>query len=195
VLDLPLVLQPWEPRYHLATYRRDRVELEGPTPVAMTEVDLPDQPGPDADEPEVTQAMVRVVDGWTSGGTGVALAVAVVGTVPGALRRLGVRRARIGPITAADGLARLAWAAASGGAHGRRRGAARGRFEAWWTLAALGGLLDEWPPPPDELGRIAGELRWFVWDANEPDTGWNLRLAVEDPVEGLAYALSAADMA
>ena len=37
----------------------------------------------------------------------------------------------------------MAWTAASGGAHGRRRGMAAGRFSAWWTAAALTGLLDD----------------------------------------------------
>jgi hypothetical protein len=30
----------------------------------------------------------------------------------------------------------MGWTAASGGAFGRRRGAAAGRFGAWWALAA-----------------------------------------------------------
>ena len=35
--------------------------------------------------------------------------------------------------------------------------------------------------PPAELGELAGELRWYWWDAHEPATGWQLQLAVEDP--------------
>ena len=87
----------------------------------------------------------------------------------------------------------MAWAGASGGGHGRRRGAAAGRFAAWWTVAALSELLDAWPVSPDELGGAAAELSWFVWDAGEPDTGWTLRLAIEDPVDGLAWAVNATD--
>jgi hypothetical protein len=85
----------------------------------------------------------------------------------------------------------MAWAAASGGAHARRPGGAAGRFGAWWTAAALGGL--DWPPDPDELGDVISELRWYWWDAHEPVTGWQVRLAVWDPAEGLAWALSATD--
>jgi hypothetical protein len=96
-------------------------------------------------------------------------------------------------VPAADALAHMAWAAASGGAHGRRRGMAAGRFGAWWVLAAAAGLLDDWPVDPDELGQAAGELRWFVWDAGEPVTGWGLRVAVDDPAEGLAWAVVAQD--
>jgi hypothetical protein len=51
----------------------------------------------------------------------------------------------------------------------------------------------DWPPSPDELGDAIGDLRWFWWDANEPLTGWRLQLAVHDPGDGLAWALSAAD--
>ena len=54
-------------------------------------------------------------------------------------------------------------------------------------------LVDDWPLPLDELGGIAGDLRWHWWDAGEPFTGWRLQLAVEDRVEGLAWAISARD--
>ena len=87
----------------------------------------------------------------------------------------------------------MAWTAASGGAHARRRGMAAGRFDAWWTAATVAGLGDDWTP--DELGRAVGELHWFVWDAGEPDTGWWFRLAVDDPGHGLAWAVTAADAA
>jgi hypothetical protein len=72
---------------------------------------------------------------------------------------------------------------------------AAGRFGAWWALAAVAGLLDDWPVPPDELGEAGAELRWYLWDAGEPVTGWGLRLAVEDPAEGLAWAVVAQDAA
>jgi hypothetical protein len=72
---------------------------------------------------------------------------------------------------------------------------AAGRFAAWWSLAALTGLLDDWPPPPDRLHAAAQDLRWYRWDAGEPDTGWSLRLAVEDTQRGQAWAVSAVDAA
>ena len=103
--------------------------------------------------------------------------------------------ARRAALDAAEALAWLAWAGASGGAYGRRRGAAAGRFGALWLLAALGGALDDWPLPLDELDDIAGELRWCWWDAHEPATGWQLQLAVEAPAEGIAWAINARDAA
>src|SRR5262249_40796702 len=90
-------------------------------------------------------------------------------------------------------LAWMGWAGASGGAHGRRRGAAAGRFNAWWALAALGDLTDEWPVPSSELGALASDLRWFWWDAHEPPMGWLLQLAIWDEAEGLAWAIGARD--
>ena len=89
----------------------------------------------------------------------------------------------------------MAWAGASGGAHGRRRGMAYGRFGAWWATAAVAGLADDWPLSADEIGEAAAELRWVAWDAGEPQTGWTLRLAVEDPAFGVAWAVAAVDAA
>ena len=107
---------------------------------------------------------------------------------------LGLARGRGGAeLDAGRGVAWLAWAGASGGAFGRRRGAAAGRFGALWLLAALGDALDDWPLAVDELGELAGELRWWWWDAHEPATGWQLQLAVEDPADGLAWAINARD--
>jgi hypothetical protein len=88
-------------------------------------------------------------------------------------------------------MARMAWAAASGGAHGVRRGAALGRFDAWWAAAALTGL--DWPPDPDTLGAAIDRLAWWVWDDGLPGTGWILRLAAADPTEGWTAALDATD--
>ena len=73
------------------------------------------------------------------------------------------------------------------------RGAAAGRFGALWLVAALGDALDDWPLDPAELGELAGELRWWWWDAHEPVTGWQLQLAVEAVHDGLAWAISARD--
>ena len=110
-----------------------------------------------------------------------------------ALRALGLARARWVELAPAAALAWLAWAGASGGAFGRRRGAAGGRFGALWLVAALGDALEDWPLDMAELGGLAGELRWYWWDAHEPVTGWQLQLAVESPADGLAWAISARD--
>jgi hypothetical protein len=87
----------------------------------------------------------------------------------------------------------MAWAGASGGAHGRRRGAATGRFAAWWAAAALVDLSHDWPLSADELDVAVNEMRWFLWDEGAEPIGWSLRLAVEDPDADLAWALVASD--
>ena len=130
---------------------------------------------------------------WTAESNGRVDIAAVEGDHLGAIAALGVSSVRLSEVAAPEAMAWLAWAGASGGAHGRRRGGAAGRFSAWWAAAAMGGLLEDWPVSADELGEVLDELRWFVWDANEPVLGWQLRLAVWAPTEGLAWAIAATD--
>ncbi len=87
----------------------------------------------------------------------------------------------------------MAWAGASGGAHGRRRGTPVGRALAWWTLACLLGLDEDWPVAGEELGAAGAELRWLRWDPGDAAGGWGLHLAIEDPVDEMAWAVSAVD--
>lgn len=193
-LGLPLSLQSWEPDLPVASYAPDRAEFPRPALPERTPRELP-AAASRTDDPPTIDALTGLVAPWVAGSNGRAEAVAVEGSAPAAVAALGVPRLRLAEATPGDALAQIVWTAASGGAHGRRRGAAAGRFEAWWLLAALGGLTDEWPLAPNELGEIATELRWWFWDADEPDTGWHLRLAVEDPIDGLAWALTATDAA
>ena len=85
----------------------------------------------------------------------------------------------------------MAWAGASGGAYGRRRGTPAGRFTAWWAAAALAGL--DWPPEPSRLGEALAGLRWVLWEPSAEAAGWRLHLAVEDRAEGIAWAVAATD--
>lgn len=190
--DLPLALQPWEPVYPAAIYTPDKAEFPLPPVLTNAEIDCAPGDGPAADR-EVLDALAGLATVWTTESNGRAEAVAAVGDIGAALAILGLRRARVARLDSADALARMAWTAASGGAHGRRRGLAAGRFDAWWALAALAGLLDEWPVHPDDLGEAATELEWWAWDTGAPDTGWSLRLAVHDPVDGLSWAVVCAD--
>jgi hypothetical protein len=191
VLDLPLQLQDWEPDYPLAVYSEAGAEFPMPDlPDRWTEV-TPERAEMLDDDVEL--AVRQLVEVWLTGSNGHADVVCVEGDIAAALGTLGLRRARVARLDATEALAWLAWAGASGGAHGRRRGAASGRFGAWWTLAALGDLLDDWPVPPDDLGELAAEFRWYRWDAHEPAMGWQLQLAVEDPSEHVAWVILARD--
>jgi hypothetical protein len=194
VLDLPFELGSWEPPYRLADYHDSTAEFPAPAlPSVFVDVDVPAGNGARLDDPTVELAVQQLVEPWTVSSDGHAELAAVEGDAAGALHALGLPSARVAELTPGAAIAWLAWAGASGGAHGRRRGAAAGRFGAMWLLAAFGDALDDWPVPLAELGRLAGELRWWWWDAHEPTTGWQLQLAVEDPAEGLAWAISARD--
>jgi hypothetical protein len=190
--DLPMALQPWEPAYALPVYA-DR-SAKFPQPVVGTR-QLPAPraltPAPELDPDAATAALLAVVEAWTTQSAGSAAVCAASGPAEAAVARL-TPQAGLSEISAADGLGLLQWAGASGGAHGRRRGGAAGRFSAWWAAAALAGL--DWPPDPGELGEALGELRWFRWAPSGADRGWILRLAVEDPIDGLSWAIDATDL-
>jgi hypothetical protein len=195
VLDLPLRLESWEPAYTVATYHADRVDTPRP--------DLP-RPGPQsslppparpADDPDAVTALVDLAATWAADSNGRVEAVAVEGDARAAIAALGPTRATVEPIPATIAAALMGWTAASGGAYGRRRGAAAGRFGTWWALAALTDLLGDWPLDAGELGAAIDELDWLTWSTGEPDTGWSCRLAAQDPGHGLAWALVAGDEA
>jgi hypothetical protein len=148
----------------------------------------------DDDATEGRTALLEVAAHWGTESNGRMDATGVEGSAEGALRALGLTKGRIVEVPAEDAFAHLAWAGASGGAHGRRRGAATGRFAAWWAAAALVDLTHDWPLSADELEVAVDEMRWFLWDEGADPIGWSLRLAVEDPEAGLAWAVVASDM-
>jgi hypothetical protein len=194
VVELPLVLQPWEPRYPVAEYKASEADFGGPPAVSGWR---PHDAAPavSVDDAEARRALIDLATVWATESNGRAEAVAVDGDATGALAALGARTGRLADVDLTHSLAAMAWTGASGGAHGRRRGIAAGRFAAWWALAALTGSLDDWPVPPSQLHEAAGALRWYRWDTGEPETGWSLRLAVEDTQRGRAWAVSAVDAA
>lgn len=193
VLELPLALQPWEPAYAVATYRADGAEFPS-TPLPPLRPRTLPAAGLPVGDAQVPSALAALVEPWVVESNGTAATVAVRGTAEAAIAALGHGEARVGDLGPGPALAAMAWAGANGGAHGRRRGAAVGRFGAWWALAALAGLLEDWPVPPADLGAAASELRWLHWQpASGPTPGWSLHLAVEDPEDHLAWAIEAVD--
>lgn len=193
VLDIPVVIQPWEPEYPTSTYTDAGAEHPEPafTPPTRTFALTAD---PARVDDATTELAVRhLVEPWTSASTGRAEVVCVEGGHLDALAALGVRSARVVEIAAAEAMAWIAWAGASGGAHGRRRGMAHGRFALWWLLGAIGDLHDEWPPTNHDVETLLADLTWYRWDAHEPPGGWRLQLVVEDRQESLAWAINAAD--
>ena len=196
VLDIPANLRAWEPVYPVSTYTAAGVShLEPTSSGVLAPVTTPSGRVDVVDDDTTELAVRQLVDAWTATSTGRAEVVCVEGDHTQALAALGVRSARLVEIEAGEALARLAWAGASGGAHGRRRGMAIGRFSAWWLLGALGDLHDAWPPSDDDVLELLAELQWFRWDAHEPAGGWRLQLVVENATEGVAWAINAADAA
>ena len=204
VLQLPPVVQEWEPTYALATYKADHVEVAEPWDPKETLRPLEGRSAPALDEDELTTALTDLVAPWTAESNGAARAVVVEGSAAEAVCTLlgdmppsvgdggEMRVPRIGRLSSEEAIQRLAWAAASGGAHGRRRGAAFGRWLTWHTLALL--TDHPWPVEPSVLGDAAGDMEWYRWDEGAPEEGWTLRVAVADPANGWAAAVAATDV-
>jgi len=194
VLEIPLALAAWEPRYRLATYHADRAEFPSPDLPLLEPVALP-SPGRDVEDHETVDALRKLVEAWVEESNGRSEVAVVRGPAQAAIARLGLKEARMVPITPAEALAMMGWAAASGGAHGKRRGAASGRFAAWWAAAAVADLLDDWPPSEHDLGQAIEGIRWFAWSDLVEGTGWGLHLAANDPRRGRSWAITAVDAA
>ena len=188
IVDLPLILQPWEPAYAVATYRPDKADFPAPLAPALGAVELPAPAGTRLD-PDVDDAFHELTRIWSDQSNGRCRTTAVEGTALRALAALGVERPLVAPVPASWALQYLAWAGASGGAHGRRRGSPVGRLNTWWVVAALAGL--DWPPDPQELGETVDTVRWTVWEPSGPSSGWSLRLACE--LDESAWAVDATD--
>ncbi|MEX2586576.1 MAG: DUF6183 family protein [Actinomycetota bacterium] len=192
VLELPMVLQAWEPRYQVAAYRSSKVHA--PAPEVDTQLTTGSaQPGELLDDHDLHGALMDLVTPWVAASNGRSEVAVVEGAAATAIAAVGAGDFSIGRIDGAQALSLMGWAAASGGAHGRRRGAAAGRSAAWWAAATLCDLY--WPPDPDRLGEEVRALKWYWFEPAGMSAGWNLNLAVEDEIEGWAAAIWAEDRA
>ena len=193
VLEIPLNPFGWEPSYPTADYRADRANFPEYELPEMRWVELPAAAVAEGGDPLVCDALLDLVKPWTEESSGRAECRAVVGSAVDAIRALGPHRVRLTEVDLGQAVALLTWVGAGGGAYGRRRGTPIGRAAAWWTVSSLLGMEDDWPPDPAVLAQEATELRWFAWDPGDRVGGWNFHLAIEDPAEGLAWAVSAVD--
>jgi len=199
-LGLPLRLAAWEPTTSGPTI--GPYGVDDPVPPAGALDPSPVTDGPPAVEPEMDAARRALRDlaaAWTEQSEGTAVTATVSGSGPEAVAAVAEGEVRLRRLAADEGFGLLAWLGASAGANGRRRGAARGRFEAWWCATALAGLdgvghgATDWPPEADELGDAVVELGWWRWEDSKRPAGWFLGLAIDDPLDGIAWALSARD--
>ncbi len=196
VLNLPFALAPWEPAYPRARYTSSAAHFPAPTaPKFGSATTLPGA-GEAIGDPHVTEVFRELVAAWTTASTGHAHIITVEGNHLSAVAALGFRTPSVVEIGAAQAFALMAWAGASSGSQGHRRGMAYGRQGAWQCAAAIAGLAEEWPISSDEMGEVVNFLKWYAWQpddgADEPAT-WQLRLAVFDPEEELGMAIDAVD--
>lgn len=192
VLELPLKLLPGEPPYRLATYRSDHVEVQEPSLPALSDIPTPG-PGVPLGETELEEALLDLVRPWFEESGGRADAIVVEGNARQAIGWLEVGEVAAAEVSFSSALELMAWAAASGGSFGRRRGAAFGRFAAWWATAEMCDL--PWPPDPEVFQREGEMLSWVVFEprAEEP-SGWRLSIACESEEEGWGCAIHARDI-
>jgi hypothetical protein len=190
VLDLPLVLQPWEPRYPVAAFHADKADFPGPARPDLRPLALPER-GPEVDDEQTLEALFDLARPWAEQSNGKVAAVLVEGSAAAAIAALCPGEVLGAEVNGAWALAAMAWAGASGGAYGRRRGTAVGRAAAWWTVASLADV--DWPAPPEGLGEALAAVRWMAWEPPEFALGWGLHLAGEIPGDGLAFAVAASD--
>ena len=197
--DPPLVLQPFEPRYVLPTYRADE-RLDGAVPdpsegardgwgeldrrsaVARgTDADVAPADAPAACRPLV-RAFEDVVAPWAAQSGGEVHVRAVASDVDAAVSTLldaaGVAGpVRCGPITTPELFAHVAHAGASGGVHGRRRGGAAGRSLAWWVARCATGLDREAAVDAEELEFRLEDVRRVAF-RTPGEAAWRLELAL-----------------
>jgi hypothetical protein len=190
VLDLPLALQRWEPQYPVAVFHAEKADFPGPPRPDLRPLALP-PPGAVVDDDQTTEAWLDLARPWADQSNGKVEAVVVEGGAAAAIAALRPDGVLAAEVEASWALAVMAWAGASGGAYGRRRGTAAGRAAAWWAAASL--VAADWPAEPARLGEALARVRWLAWEPPEFSMGWGLHLAGEVPEEGLAFAVAACD--
>ncbi len=207
--DPPLVLQPFEPAYVLPTYRAtERLDGAVPEPSGSSSASSagssagwgPLQPEHATALPRparaqaLVQALEDVVAPWSAQSGGETRVRAVAGGTDDAVRAVladataadgaagGAAGGEVvwGPITTATLLALLAHAGASGGVHGRRRGAAAGRSLAWWVARCATGLDRAEQVDADELEFLLEDIERVAFRV-PGEAAWRLEVALAAP--------------
>ena len=188
MLTVPLALEDWEvvvpggdvpartrPSSLRPTYLRSSRSSCRRTPHELTT---------DVDEAQSLRGLAAT---WIDESNGHADAVAVNGSALQAVAALGLSRARVVVLTPGQAFGVMAWTGCQRRRQGTAAGHGLGPLLAWECASILLRVDIE------DVGAHVDELAWFAWDAFEPQTGWSLRLAVEDPANGCAWAVAATD--
>lgn len=191
VVELPLRILGIEPAYRLATYRSDGVEVPEPLTPSPSGISRPDA-GRRVEDEDLAEALLDLVRPWLEESRGRAEAAVVDGNALEAIGALGPHDIATAESDFSGALELMAWAAASGGVHGRRRGTAYGRFSAWWATAEMCDL--PWPPEPAAFADEGSRLKWIVFERmDEEPSGWRLGLAACSEEDGWGCAIYARD--
>ena len=199
-LDIPLSPMPWEPNYIVAEYDDDGPHCDPPPLPRPGDKSLyhgdPDSADDNViDDDETTSAIREIFTAWTTESNGKVVVTVVDGSVQDALCAHAVPDARTVALTTAQAFSWLAWAGASGGAHGSRRGLATGRFGVWWLCAAITDTIDDWPLTDPNVQQLITSLQWHLY-SDTPEShnnGWSVRLAVHDPNSDISVCIDATD--
>ncbi len=198
IMEIPAAPASWEPPYLLAVYSDHGAQFPTPPVITATTPFVRAETGERIEDDQVIavrEAFASVVQPWISHSNGHYEVLCVHGGSEQAIAvcQPDADQVRITQIDSAAALRWLHWVGASGGAHGRRPGAAAGRDAMWWLLGTLGELDDQWPPTEAEMVELLEDLTWLWWDTSEPSTGWNLRLLCQDAPHGVTWAFTAHD--
>lgn len=199
-LDIAVSPHDWEPQYPIAAYDDDGVHCDPPTlpNVDSAHTSRPQQSHDDCeiDDDDTVTAVRELFSSWTTESNGSVSVTVVDGSIRDALTVHGLPDARSVPLSTREAFAWLAWAGASGGAHGSRRGTATGRFGAWWLCATLADIVDDWPLSDADSQYVITQLQWERYAHPTRDTnGWVVHLAVHDPSTGVSVCVDATDSA
>lgn len=201
ILDIPTELFDWEPKYPVAIYSDEGVRADAPYDSwnhDWLEIAATDDRITEVDDDETDFALRSLVEPWTAASSGRARCIVVEGDLETLVSALGRTSVRVAALTPNQALQWLAWCGASAGSHGRRRGAAAGRFNTWWMVTALAGWSSDWDDLrstnelPRKLGQQVGQFEWYRIDLEQRHS-YELSLVAVDRNEGLTIALCAHD--
>jgi hypothetical protein len=198
IIEIPATPASWEPSYLLAVYSDHGAQFPTPPVITATTPFIRAETGEPIEDDQVIavrEAFDSVVQPWISHSNGYCEVLCVDGGPEQAIAVCAPEadQVRMTQIDSATALQWIHWIGASGGAHGRRPGAAAGRDALWWLLGTIGELTDQWPPAEADMTELLDDLTWWWWESPGVLSGWNLQLLCQDAPHGVTWAFTAHD--